>query len=458
MDETTPLFGREDNHPIEVLLPEDVEALLEAGNTNAPLPEVESAVYPRRFFELAVLCFVAIEQCAIWMTFSPVQDQATMLFGFDKTQVALFTLWGPISYLLVGPVIPWILQRISIRAGVTLAAFLCAVATGLRCITRASPWALVLTHISCMINGAAAPFVLSTVTRLSATWFRPENRTLTTSIGIMASYVGGGVGFLISKPIHTAADLLRLLYWEAAFASFLLFVAYCGHVYWPSPVPPKPPSLSALVVRSSEIMLDYKAMFNNKPFMLLAVASGVAQGTYNAWSGVLFPILKPLHFSQGDAAMLGLTSIISSTAGGIVFGWAVDRLQAYRPVLMSLLLAAAAVIAWFVLVANGIIPGGLKQVYIAVNVGSFLLNAGAGVFFEALAECSFPIDEVSSSNILNIIFNTSGAIYALVTAFVPEHYMGILNWLLFGSIIFALSCLVFYRDERRRSRIDELAA
>lgn len=46
------------------------------------------------------------------------------------------------------------------------------------------------------------------------------------------------------------------------------------------------------------MLADSWKLLKNPNFVVIALSYGIALGTYSGWSGVLAPILSPLHFSQ----------------------------------------------------------------------------------------------------------------------------------------------------------------
>lgn len=54
--------------------------------------------------------------------------------------------------------------------------------------------------------------------------------------------------------------------------------------------------------------------------MLVCCASGLAQGTYSAWTGIIYPVLRPLDFTQDECAWIGFVSTLGSIFGGLTFG------------------------------------------------------------------------------------------------------------------------------------------
>lgn len=82
---------------------------------------------------------------------------------------------------------------------------------------------------------------------------------------------------------------------------------------------------------------------------------------------------------------------------------------------------------------------------------SFLLNAGAGMFYEAAAEMAFPMDEIVPGCVLSIFFCFCGGCYMLVASAIPSRYM---NWILTSACLAGVAALSRFREVRRREAVD----
>lgn len=85
---------------------------------------VAHAVYPRRFWVLFVLSLVSCQQSCLWLTYSPVEDEAKLLYGWSSANIDFFAAWGPGVYAPVVLFAPWVVDRLGLRSSVTLGAFL----------------------------------------------------------------------------------------------------------------------------------------------------------------------------------------------------------------------------------------------------------------------------------------------------------------------------------------------
>jgi MFS family permease len=228
--------------------------------------------------------------------------------------------------------------------------------------------------------------VLATPAKLASDWFAKDQRTLATSLSVMANYFGTGVGFLVALPIKHASQVRYVLYGEALFSIALLAMCVFDHVMF-APMPPLPPSASASTHRTVNILRDFKLLATNVNFVILTLSYGVCLGTYSGWSGVLDTILKPLHFGQNTASWLGFASTIGCVVGGVGFGHLGDTVKHVKPVLLLLFLASTAIFVWFTLLANNVISPSQWQLFLSCTLGRY----GTSLPSDSYDSCPSPL-------------------------------------------------------------------
>lgn len=166
--------------------------LLSFSNPGENPDEVQYGVYPRRYWLLFLLSITSMQQSAVWMTWSPAVTQVQALYGWPTWSIDLLAAWGPILYVPLAVFTADVVDRLGLRASITVAASLTFTGTIIRSVTTKAPWAEVLAHLGQILNSFAGPLVCATPSKLSVEWFAPHQRTTATSISIMANYVGTG--------------------------------------------------------------------------------------------------------------------------------------------------------------------------------------------------------------------------------------------------------------------------
>lgn len=165
------------------------------------------AVYPRRWWLLFLLALASTNQSCVWMTWSPAEGPVQQLYGWSPTSIDLLAAWGPFILMAVGIFTADLVERVGLRATITIAALLTFLGTVVRCITTVSPYALWLAHLGQILNAISGPLVYATPSKLSIEWFPPHQRTTATSIAVMANSFGPGAGDSL-RAVKLVYDLL----------------------------------------------------------------------------------------------------------------------------------------------------------------------------------------------------------------------------------------------------------
>ncbi|KJE92520.1 hypothetical protein CAOG_03472 [Capsaspora owczarzaki ATCC 30864] len=210
-------------------------------------------VYKRRWYILFIFSVASFMQSMVWLTYNSVNDQTKEYYNntIDDSQVVLFLTWGPVFYIPVVMVVPYLEKRLgpkrSCRVIVLAAAGLTAAGSVIRLIPcwfsvlREEYWRYIFfVTIGQILNACSGPFVMASPSKLSVTWFAPNERTFATALFIVCNNLGTAVGMLVGPYIApTASDVPLLLYINAGL-SVLTFVVILAYFPAAPPLPPTP--------------------------------------------------------------------------------------------------------------------------------------------------------------------------------------------------------------------------
>ena len=134
-------------------------------------------------------------------------------------------IWGPIGYFVAFAPTAWLLDTLHLRPSAIVAMGLVLASTAVRLIETGNvplhngtnvTATLIWQHVGQALNGLAGPFAMSAGTVLSAAWFSPEERTISTAIFCTANQVGVTVSYLLGPlivPANGTTDDVRLYLW-----------------------------------------------------------------------------------------------------------------------------------------------------------------------------------------------------------------------------------------------------
>lgn len=279
-------------------------------------------VYKARFYVLFVFSFLTFNQCTIWLTFSPIARNAEVYYNITDSTIDLLLNWGPIIFIPFLPLTSILLNRHDgLRHGIVLL----AVADFIAALSRVLPLIIVSTsspkfnsislpfvHFGQILNAACGPLVMAPVSQLSCLWFAPHERTRATTIAIFANNFGATFGFVINPLVVKApSHVPHLLYLHLGLAFIACVLTL---LYFPSKPPTAPSAAAELLATDPDpaknnhnwrtFLRDTWKCLTTPSFLLLALSCGLLNGTFGAWTGLYDIILKPEHYTEGQAGKL----------------------------------------------------------------------------------------------------------------------------------------------------------
>ncbi|CAL8389219.1 unnamed protein product [Gadus morhua 'NCC'] len=451
------------------------EPLLSPSSTETNNLPVYSRVYGRRWLVLTFFSLLGFLQGMVWNSWGPIQNSAIRAFGFNKSDIAVLVLWGPVGYI-PWLLFMWLMDNKGLRVSLLLSAFLMLLGSALRSVPLEEEllrrW---LIHGGQLLNGLAGPTVMSAGPLLSTTWFAPDQRATATAVATLVPYLGSAASFLLGPLLVPAPndsmpttargasggtphdlfirDRIQLLMYSEFGAVAVLFGAVL--LYFPSR-PPMPPSVAAasqrLSYRSSIIRL-----LSNGRFLMIAVAYAVPLGVVAGWSGVLDMILTPAKVSQVDAGWIGFWSIVGGCVFGVAMARFADSIRGMLKLILVLMLAGASLSAtWFTLTCLTRLthlPSTAATLYTSCILVGIFINSSVPMFFELFIETVYPVPEGITCGVVTFLGNlVMGLLLFFLTFSCTD--LSWLNWCLTGSCLFSLMLILFFRESYDRLYLD----
>ena len=217
-------------------------------------------VYTGRWAVLAVFSSLGCLQCIVWGTYGPISTCVDRIYGWDKSTVTTFSIFGPAVFIPCSFFISWAACTRGLRCTMLIGAAMLLVGTAARLLSLHEPMAFPLVVVCQLLASATGPVVLVLPPKLSSTWFPQEERTTATAIASLANSLGGAVLFILgpgmihgcdSLPraaspadpaIVSARSQLRHLYFVQF--GWALATVLAAMAYFPD-APPTPPSGTA---------------------------------------------------------------------------------------------------------------------------------------------------------------------------------------------------------------------
>lgn len=437
------------------------------------LPSSIYNVYSERFYVLFIFCFLAFNQCLIWLTFSPIARSTQIYYNITESTVDLLLNWGPIVFILCLPLTYILLNR---QNGLRYCVMLLALIDFLAALVRIIP--LVITspssskftsislsflHIGQILNAICGPLVMVPVSQLSCLWFASHERTRATTAAICASNFGLTTSFIIGPLIVSSPEYLpRLLYVHLALTSIACILVM---IHFPAqPLTPPSPAAELLITNStsswSTLAQNIRQCLTTPAFLLIALAGGLMSGVLGIWTSLFDIILKAENITEQQAGWLGFSATTSGIFGGLCLSIIADRprfqhslktfiLSSYFICLLAIIYFELSVHTYFF--NEPILPSTILTIGLSTTLVGLCFNSASSLIYESLAELMYPLPESLSASILVQWMN----MVSLLVLFIAPNRAQLINVIAFITIMTCLLMIMFARFSYQRRDEDQ---
>jgi len=343
--------------------------------------------------------FVNITLQILWVSFVSITDEAKTFYGVAILDILLLSLVFMIAYIPVTFLASWIIDKYDFKIGAGIGVVLAGIFGFLRYFAGNDYTLVLIFQIGIAIG---QPFVLNSITRLSANWFPESERTSATGLSMISQFIGIMLGVLITPFIFEAFNIpiILLIYGILAIISGALFVIFAKNK------PPTPPSSE---ISKEKVLMGegLKQLFLNKYFIILFITFFFGLGIFNFITSYIELIVLPRGFDATDAGILGGLMLIGGIVGCVIMSALSDKYKKRKMLLIISILIAT--------ISLGIITFSADP--ILLYLFSFLLGYGilsAGpVALEYAVDLTKPVPEATSSGMLMMIGQVGGIIFIL---------------------------------------------
>ncbi|KAI3421176.1 hypothetical protein GPALN_014805 [Globodera pallida] len=377
----------------------------EAANSLGAFKETEPAVqrialktYPRRWVVLAVVALLNNLNTMIWIAFSPISNHVDTFYGKDST--IYFSAVFVFVTIPVGIVAMWAGGRFGLRSSILVAAWTNGIGAAIRLSSSFLPDSMIGFRFPIGLSGQgiaalAYPFIMFLPTKVAAAWFPDTERTLATTIGVMANPLGVLLANLISPLVVETCEHIMTLNVALSIPSILLTAI--ATFFITRSEPKVPPTVSA-GHQNYPFLRGITECFSNRQYLVLLLVMGGGIGMLNTLYTLMQQLLCPSGYSNmfsGLASALMITGGVVGATGASIF---VDRTKYYEETMkVSMALAVVFGLAFLQLVLHvGLNPWLLAACFI---FGVFGL-AAYPVGLQLSAECTFPVSETTSTGLV----------------------------------------------------------
>eukprot|EP01102_Stenamoeba_stenopodia_P022343 TRINITY_DN9270_c0_g1_i1.p1 TRINITY_DN9270_c0_g1~~TRINITY_DN9270_c0_g1_i1.p1 ORF type:complete len:481 (-),score=85.98 TRINITY_DN9270_c0_g1_i1:115-1557(-) len=415
-------------------------------------------VYRRRWAQVLLYSLINMANAMTWITFSPIAGIIGCYYGVTPFWVDSLSLVFMVAYIPCFFLASWSLDSIGLRFGLIVGALITAMGAVIRAgaVTGDTFWVLFVGQTLCAI---AQPFILNAPAKLAANWFPDGERTIATTLCVVANPIGVAIGFVLPPMMVgnsdgsgseaewcIADDGIGWLLVVEGVACVIVAVIF---FFFFSSKPPSPPSSS----QSDEHDLvgfwtSLKELFKDINFIILFTVFGLGLGAFNTMATLLPQILAVDNYSDQQSGTFGALLIILGLVGAGLGGAIVDKTHAYKlTILASLAIGAGAMVAFSLLLK----PDREVLLGILSSILGFAMTATLPLCLELSSEIAYPIPEATPSGLLM----TSGQIGGIVMVIgmdqlLEKNNIEWCNWIVTISIGVAFIIMLFFHGTLKR--------
>lgn len=351
-------------------------------------------VYGSRWFILIIYMLLVASNQLLWITFAPITGESTRYYSVSDLSIGILSMCFMIVYVVVSIPASWIIDKYGIRIGVGIGAVFTGVFGLLRGFAGPDYHLLLMAQIGIAIG---QPFILNSITKLSARWFPMEERATAAGLGTLAMYVGILAGMIVTPYLVSGSGINGTLYIYGIISiviaiTFLLFI---------KEGPPTAPCLPDQEERS--LVFDgFKSTIRTKDFIWLMIIFFIGLGVFNSVTTWIEDIMRPRGFSATQAGITGGMMIVGGVIGALIIPMLSDRYKKRTPFIILALFGATLGLtgitfatSYWLMITSGMV------------LGFFLLSAGP-VGFQYGAEITYPASEGTSNGMLLLMGQVSG--------------------------------------------------
>ncbi len=385
-------------------------------------------VYGYRWVMLAIfMVMVAVNQL-LWITFAPITVDAAIFFKVSDLMIGMLSMSFMIVYMVVSIPASWVIDTYGIKVGAGIGALLTGSFGLMRGMAGADFNLVMVAQIGIAIG---QPFLLNSITKLSARWFPLKERATAAGLGTLSMYIGILLGMVLTPILFASKGLsgMMSLYGIISAAIAIIFLVFSKDA------PPTPPCEAHGEERA--LALDgFRLMFKSRDFWLLMVIFFIGLGVFNSVTTWIENILMPRGFTASQAGNTGGIMIAGGILGALIMPFLSDYYRRRTPFIMIALAGASIGLIGITFATNYTLllaSGAL--------LGFFLLSSGP-IGFQYGAEITYPASEGASNGWLLLMGQVSGIAFIFGMDGLKSQVSGSMANPLTGMILLMIIALV----------------
>lgn len=411
---------------------------------------------PDKYKVLGIFILFTMNNGFAWLMFDPVAGWLeTNVKGLGRSQLELLSSWQPAVFLCMCiPIMKIVTRYDGLRFAVRLGATAEIAGALLKLIgsaSRKSYAGLVFLNLGQILSGVGSPVATGTVSALSALWFEPEERTRATAAAVLFNSVGNAVCYLLVPIMTEHLTFTSVTVYELIMAAIAVTLAW---MFFPQERLPEASVEEAetegnakqehtdVAQDGQEVVAHAKdhAGLRTQLAALLSIPSCVCllcvyawlSGGFSAWIS-LFAATYNKFYGEGFIGIMSAFGMLAYVGGGLVSSYFVDMYFSRQMKYVIFFCIVMNTLSNLIFVAStpndkGYCLWNLGKGFMVFSTAmcGFWNGAAAPLFYELVAEISFPVEEGVSGICISVMENVGALVfYQVVSRFFRGQSMSV---------------------------------
>lgn len=412
------------------------------------LPQLFNGTLQDKYKVLGIFVLFSMNNGFAWLMFDPVAGWLeSNVVGLNRKQLELLSSWQPLVFLLCFLfIMKWVTRYDGLRFVVRIAASaeVCgAVLKLFGSIFRKYPLGLILLHLGQICSGVGAPVATGVVSALSAQWFEPEERTRATAAAVLFNSVGNSLCYLFVPSLTVALSFTAVTFYEILMG---VLAAYLSWVYFPQE-PPREAVIEnfhvdettvtnvdedrdeervdlTVVTEQKDVVREgvslrsqLASLLKQRSCVCLLLVYAWLSGGFSAWIS-LFAATYHNFYTEHFIGIMSFFGMIAYVCGGLLSSYIVDLYFARHMkyvIYFCISMNSICNLIFIVSTPNdkGFCLWNLGKAFIVFSTAlcGFWNGAAAPLFYELIAEISFPVEEGVSGICVSVMENIGALVF-----------------------------------------------
>ncbi|MCQ2820255.1 MAG: MFS transporter, partial [archaeon] len=292
---------------------------------------------PMRFLIVIVFFFLNFSNGMEWVTYASTADKFRKAFNKSRTEVDLLSMIFMILYPIACIPDAYIIDNISVRLGLCIAALTMIVGSFLKIFTSKSYF---FAFLGQAFASSFQPAIVNSPAKIASVWFKDDSRALVTSICCASNSIGVLFGYVFHTFFikeDSEEDVYKTEFNQFLFWQFILVTVLCMPTLFFMQTKPKIASSNSQVnIKPMALKKNLSLLMNNTNFLKFLFCSALIVGYFNIIGTTLNHYLAVYGLSDSEVTLVAGVSNGLGLVACLLISIVVDKTKKFKRTMLIL--------------------------------------------------------------------------------------------------------------------------